>query len=140
MNSKISSKTAGEVLYKLYGISAKPIELPGEVDFIQHHKTRSKLRDARKHPLHFQDYVIPVVQGKDGKPHVSAYMTPKRYNQIKRKFHKMSLRASKKEIAAALGVSVHTARHHVEHVLRQLDVTRSEVPGVASRLTAASSP
>ncbi|GAA4962835.1 aminotransferase class III-fold pyridoxal phosphate-dependent enzyme [Algibacter aquimarinus] len=33
MNSKISSKTAEDILFKLYGITAKPIKLPGEVDF-----------------------------------------------------------------------------------------------------------
>ena len=92
--------------------------LPGEVDFIQHHKMRGKLRDARKHPLHFQDYVIPVVEGKDGKPHVSAYMAPKRYNQIKRKFHKMSLRASKKEIAAALQSTGYQTWAGVEYQLK----------------------
>ena len=45
-------------------------------------------------------------------------------------------RHSNKEIAAALGISVHTARHHIEHVLSQLDVPRSDVPKLVCGLTA----
>ena len=43
-------------------------------------------------------------------------------------------RHSNKEIAAALGISVHTARHHIEHVLSQLGAPRSDVPDVVGRL------
>jgi DNA-binding CsgD family transcriptional regulator len=46
-------------------------------------------------------------------------------------------RYSNKEIAAALGISVHTARHHVEHVLSQLDVSRTTVREVLFRLATA---
>lgn len=43
-------------------------------------------------------------------------------------------RHSNKEIAAALGISGHTARHHVGAVLNELGVPRSEVPEVVGRL------
>ena len=43
-------------------------------------------------------------------------------------------RASNREIAAALGLSAHTVRHHVEHIFLKLDVTsRREIAGRLSR-------
>lgn len=48
----------------------------------------------------------------------------------------LARRHSNREVAAALGVSVHTARHHVEGVLAKLDVSRSEVPRVVRQLGA----
>ncbi|MEP0545983.1 MAG: helix-turn-helix transcriptional regulator [Rhodothermales bacterium] len=49
----------------------------------------------------------------------------------------LAARHSNKEIAAALGISIHTARHHVEHVLSRLDAARSDVPDVVGRIDVA---
>ncbi|GAB5536050.1 MAG: hypothetical protein Rubg2KO_22990 [Rubricoccaceae bacterium] len=45
-------------------------------------------------------------------------------------------RRSNREIADALAISIHTARHHVEAVLSRLEISRAEVQG---RITASSS-
>ena len=47
-------------------------------------------------------------------------------------------RYSNKEIAAALGVSVHTARHHVNAVLNQFGVSRNDVGRVVTAQEASS--